>query len=300
MLKPTITLLVLLTATTMQAQFGGPSYFLPKDCQSAAQGSANSTAAGSILVAIINGAYETTLGADTINTCMRLSDGKAIAWIYTFYQPNGDSVFFKPFAKIFVCIDAASFLPAGSIPAPPLGREAVPSAYIQGDALITALNKDGDYTAYHAAYPQHNPDGTALTVSREPVLDYPAGTPFWFLTWSPSPGNSGMTCFVHALSSETICVRVTSVADDAVAAGFSVAPNPAFDQATLMIPMSWMGSTATIEAIDATGSLVVLRSDVLLTSPALNLSLSSLPSGMYTVRIRNERQAIVIPMSVVR
>lgn len=194
-----IALLVLLTAVTMNAQFGGPEYFVPKACQSAAQGSANQTAAGSVLIAILNVAYETTLGADTINTGMRLSDGKAIAWIYTFYQANGDSVFFKPFGKIFVCIDAASFLPAGSIPAPPLGREAVPGTYIEGDALINALKTDGDYTAYHAAYPQHNPDATALTVSREPVLDYPTGTPFWFLTWSPSQGNSGMTCFVHAL-----------------------------------------------------------------------------------------------------
>lgn len=295
-----ITLLVLLTASTTQAQFGGPSYFLPKECQGAAQGSANQTAAGSVLIAILNGAYETALGADTINTGMRLSDGKAIAWIYTFYQPNGDSVFFKPFGKIFVCIDAASFLPSGSIPAPPLGREAVPSAYIQGDALINALKTDGDYTAYRAAHPDHNPDGTALTVSREPVLDYPAGTPFWFLTWSPSQGDPGMTCFVHALSSETICVSVTSVADEAAAAGFALAPNPALDQTTLMIPLSWMGSRATIEAVDATGSVVVLRSDALLTSPALNLSLSSLPSGMYTVRVRNERQAIVIPMSVLR
>ena len=83
-------------------------------------------------------------------------------------------------------------------------------------------------------------------------------------------------------------------------AGFTLAPNPAFDYATVTIPMSWLGTTATIEAVDATGSSIVLASDVLLLSPALNISLVELQSGMYTIRIRNERNARALPMSVVR
>ncbi|MDZ4744511.1 MAG: T9SS type A sorting domain-containing protein [bacterium] len=292
-----VTLLMLLVATTSYAQF---EKFAPKACQSGAQTSANTGAPGSILVAIVNGAYEISAGN---NTGMNMSDGKAMAWIYVFLDVHADSVFFKPYGKIpFIgCQDASALLPSTSFPSAGLGRTVLPTDYIEGAVLISALNADGDYATFHTAHPDSIPAGTVLTVSQEPVLDFPAGTPFWLMTWVSQTPGGGLTCAVHAITKQTICVAgISSVADDAAAAGLVLAPNPAFDQATLTLPASWMGTTAAIEAVDATGSVVALVSSMYVTSPVVSIPLSSLLSGMYTVRIRNERQASVIPMSVVR
>lgn len=304
-MSKTITLFLFLVLLVPTATFSQAALepFTPKECRSQAVVSAIQASAGSRLIAIVNGAYEFDFFASTYKTGMSLDDGKAIAWIYAFYQPNGDSVFFKPYAKLpFVgCVDASQYLPNISVPATQLGRDRVPDDYAEGTALIAALNTNVEYVAFHTANPDSLPSATVLTVSQTEVPSFPVGTPFWFLTWTPTQSGSALTCFVHALSSETICVgNIASVADDATAAGFNLAPNPAFDNATLTLPLSWMGTTATIEAVDATGSITELSSAQRLLSPALNISLSSLQSGMYTMRIRNQRQATVIPMSVLR
>lgn len=298
-----LTLLVLFAATTMQAQLG-PEAYLPKSCQDAAQAAANETSPGAILIAIFNGSYEFVLLGTTYNSGMRLSDGKAIAWFYAYYQANGDSVFVKPFGKTpGSCNDVSQLVPTASVPAEDIGRTMVPNNYIEGAALISALNTDITYTTFHNAYPDSLPSATMLAVAEEESFGYPAGTPFWFVSWVPSSqGTGGLTCIVEALSGTTLCFSIPplSVADEAAAAGFSLAPNPAFDRATLTLPTSWLGSMATIEAVDVTGTIAVLASDVHIMSPALDISLSSLQSGMYTMRIRNQRQATVIPMSVLR
>ena len=112
-----------------------------------------------------------------------------------------------------------------------------------------------------------------------------------------------MTCLHSIETGETFCFDstiVNNVADEAVASGFSIAPNPTQDLGALKVPASWIGSIARVEAVDATGTTTIIDPAARIDATTMPINLTSLPTGMYTLHLRSQRRTARIPVAIVR
>lgn len=304
----------ILGAATASAQFSFPTY-APKDCYSAAQRSITGATDANV-VGVVAVGVDVPLGATPINIGMSAKDGRATMWVYLVRSAEKDTIAFVPLIRLLgscnpppIPIPDDVFDPADA-PTTPL-----PADFTQGAALITALSKDAKFSRFRTAYPDSNASLAILSVSEAgSVVDIPLGNVFWLMTWSSfvdsvevdTTGNTpdvGLTCIHNVTTGETFCFDssdVTSIADEALAQGFAVAPNPASDMGALSVPGSWIGTHATITAVDMTGRIYPMGDHVRFDGPALPLNVSSLPAGMYTLLLQREGASIAIPMSVVR
>jgi hypothetical protein len=308
--------ITILGVTGASAQFSFPTY-APKDCYSTAQKAITGATDGKV-VGILAVGVDVPLGTTPINIGMSAKDGRASMWIYIVRSAEKDTVAFVPLIRFLTsCTPPPIEVPADAFDPADAPMSAIPADFTQGAALITALSKDAKFARFRTAYPDSNASLSVLSVSEGGngsigVVD--EGNVFWLLTWSAfadsvvvdTTGNGpdpGLTCVHNVTTGETFCFDssdVTSIADEALAQGFSVAPNPAFDMAALTIPNSWMGSFASITAIDMTGRVYVIGENIRLDGIALPLNVSSFPAGMYTLHVQRQGASIAVPMSVIR
>ncbi|MEY2719210.1 MAG: Secretion system C-terminal sorting domain [Bacteroidota bacterium] len=306
---------VILGAVSTSAQFSFPTY-APKDCMGAAQ-RAITGATDTKVVGIVAIGVDVPLGATPINIGMSAKDGKATMWVYLVRSAEKDTVAFVPLIRLLgSCNPPPIPIPDDVFDPADAPQSALPADFTQGAALITALNKDAKFSRFRTAYPDSNASLAILSVSEGGAggIGLGDGNVFWLLTWSafadsavvdtnsngPDPG---LTCIHNITTGETFCFDssdVTSIADEALAQGFAVAPNPASDQAALTVPSSWNGTAVTIAAIDMTGRVYPMGESIRLDGIALPLNLSGLPSGMYTLHLQRPGASIAIPMSVLR
>lgn len=306
--------IVILGASSAFAQFSFPTY-APKDCYSAAQKSITGATDTKVVAALAVG-VDIPLGATPINIGMSAKDGKATMWIYIVRSAEKDTVAFVPLIRLLgscnpppVDVPADAFDPADAPTTP------IPADFTQGAALITALGKDAKFSRFRTAYPDSNASLAILSTSEAGGgIDIPTGNVFWLMTWSSfgdsvvvdTTGNTpdvGLTCIHNVTTGETFCFDssdVTSIADEALSQGFAVAPNPVNEMGALSVPTSWIGTFASITAIDMTGRIYSMGEHVRFDGPALPLNVASLPSGMYTLVLQRQGASIAIPMSVVR
>lgn len=305
----------LLGAATASAQFSFPTY-APKDCYSAAQRSITG-ATDAKVVGIVAVGVDVPLGATPINIGMSAKDGKATMWVYLVRSAEKDTVAFVPLIRLLgSCNPPPIPIPADAFDAADAPQTALPADFTQGASLITALGKDAKFARFRTAYPDSNASLAILSVSEGGAggLNIGDGNVFWLLTWSSfvdsveidTNGNGpdpGLTCIHNVTTGETFCFDssdVTSIADEALSQGFAVAPNPASDMGALSVPGSWIGTHATITAVDMTGRVYPMGDHIRFDGPVLPLNVSSLPAGMYTLLLQREGASIAIPMSVVR
>lgn len=271
--------------------------YLPKDCQASATTAATKIAADAQMIGVATFKASVPIATTTIDVGMNLTNGKSSAWAYLFHSASKDTILLSPFIRLLGSCTAID-LPAGSIPGGfgpgDLGLNPVPANYLQGTALLAALAKDGDYDTYHKANPDSMPQFTVLSSAVTAVLDFPAGTPFWTISWQGSgqQGEGGLTCFVHAESGQTICVGLpTSVQEELFTAGVTVMPNPVHDVMTVSLPLEWTGHTVSMEIVDQVGS-VVSASSFNAAAPMLITSTSTLSNGSYIIRLRSNGQIV--------
>lgn len=311
-------LLVMLVigAVSASAQFSFPTY-APKDCYSTAQKAITGATDGKV-VGILAVGVDVPLGTTPINIGMSAKDGKASMWIYLVRSAEKDTVAFVPLIRFLTsCTPPPIEIPADAFDPADAPKSAIPADFTQGAGLITALSKDAKFSRFRTAYPDSNASLAILSVSEDGNggnIGIGNGNIFWLLTWSafvdsvvvdtnnngPDPG---LTCIHNVTTGETFCFDssdVTGIADEALAQGFAIAPNPAYDMAALTVPNSWMGTFATITAIDMTGRIYTIGNNVRLDGIALPLDVSAFPPGMYTLHVQRQGASIAIPMSVVR
>lgn len=289
-----VIMLVLASSTAFSQLVAG---YLPKDCQASAMTAAKKIAADVELIGIATFKASVPVATTTIDVGMNLTDGKSAAWAYLFHSASQDTILISPFIRLLGSCTAID-LPAGTTPGGigpgDLGLNPLPTTYLQGTALLTALGKDGDYDTYHKANPDSLPQFTVLSTAVDAVFDFPAGTPFWTISWQGAgqQGEGGLTCFVHAETGQTMCVGLpTSVQEELFAAGVTVMPNPVHDVMTVSIPMEWTGRSVNMDIVDQVGT-VVSSATFTASAPMLIASTSTLANGSYIIRLRQNGQLV--------
>jgi len=269
------------------AQLSLPSY-LPSACVTSARNSFPGQTDGRI-VAVVAVGVEFDLGIATVFLGMNMNDGKAPMWAYRVYSPTADSAIWAPLIR-----------PLGSCTAPPvdvpldgsdlegIGTTAIPATSIEGTAVVNAVKMNSEYIAFNTAHPDSVPLLTVLTVSTETFLTFPAGTPFWMLTWTGTQSQEEpFICLVQAENGQTMCFGgdVSGVHDEDIIAINAVFPNPATDVASLSVGPSAIGRSISIEAFSSSGERVVLSEAVTAVSQTFVVPTEKLSNGLWHIRI---------------
>jgi hypothetical protein len=304
----------ILAITGASAQFDLLAPFAPRDCFSAARNAAGGAAANARLVSLISVGFPIPVDstAPPIDLSLNPRDGRARLWIYAFIAGANDSVVTVPMVRLLIaCQDARTLLGGGEepdIPIDGIGNIPLPSNYIEGSNLANRLNGNANYQQFRTAHPDSTPSFVLLTMSPEEAFGFPAQTPLWLINWSPFDGEPNLdstgapfVCLVHATTGETICgvdifTSVQEVEDGAV----MLAPNPSTDHTTVSLPTSWVGSFVTIEAIDPSGQVTTLNSNLPVASPIVSVSTSTLAAGAYMLRVHSSNANVVLPLRVVK
>ncbi len=278
--------------------------YQPQQCLTSAKASIEGASDGEV-IAILSVGTTIELGPAPLNIGMDLANGTSPLWLYLVYSQSLDTVAVVPFIRVL-----------GSCTAPPLGDVApdfgdteglrlvpVPANFVQGAALITALDANGDYAAWKAAHPDSTPTITMLATSDEEAFGFPAGTPFWVMNWiSNEPDALPFICLVHATTSQTICFgeEIVSVDDQGKDGLFAMAPNPASDDLVISLPASWLNRPVSVEAVNVTGQRVVLRDLSPTAGPQVFVSTHTLNTGTWMVRITDGRVVSTMPLVIAR
>lgn len=312
-----LVLLLLLAAltTTVSAQLSLPGY-LPQQCATSASRSIEGATDGTI-VGILAVGIPLPLGGTELNIGMSMDDGRSSAWIYLVRSEALDTVAATPLIRLLgSCtpppidgFDPGAFGDLGDVPTTPL-----PTTFIQGSELVGAVKANADYSDWAVAHPDSAPSFVVLSVADDQLPIFPAGTPFWLLNWIPGgfgggpggPGGPGgsddgvFVCVVNAQTGETVCFgdEVTSVQNVESHARLAVAPNPAYDVATIMIPESWHGRTIAISATDVSGRSVVLLPETTVRTSSVMVPTSRLSPGVWSVRISDGSNVAAVLLSI--
>jgi hypothetical protein len=279
--------------------------FLPRQCEADALRSVREGMPDAQVIAISTISISLPLGPVTISVAFSPVDGRSGLWAYSLYSPSKDSTRLVPMTRILTCSDMSSLIP-GDVGGGGFDLEStapIPPGYLQGQALITALETNDTYKAYRRAFPDSVPTVVSLSTAPEAVGLYPAGTPFWVLFFTGETAPENMTCFVHALDGVVECFSAPDYVHEQAVAGTSstvaVAPNPAYDNAMLTVPQSWTGRRVDVLIIDAAGRQVASFSTIA-TVPALLLPIQHLSTGTYTVQLSSRNEHARAIMSVIR
>ena len=310
----------LVFAASMSAQFQFPAYG-PSECMGTAKRAITGATDAAVVAALTIG-IDLPLGESSIGLGMSTKDGKSPLWIYIVRSEALDTVAFVPLIRVIACIAPPVDIPIPGIDPGLFGDVAIPNTYASGSTLITALRKNATFEAFRTQHPDSS--ATFAMISGSPI-GAGTGTPisgaFWILTWggllggggaggggNGGPGggfggNAGLTCLHSIETGETFCfdsTGVSSVADEALAGGFSIAPNPTHDMGALTVPVSWIGTVASVEAVDATGTITTIDPAARIDALTMPINLTSLPTGMYTLQLRSQRMTARIPVAIVR
>ncbi|MCX6139674.1 MAG: hypothetical protein NTX15_02400 [Candidatus Kapabacteria bacterium] len=302
-----VLLLAIATPIVASAQLGNLLVpFAPKDCINDAKTAVGGTANNPRLVALFNAGLSVPLGTDTVNIGMSTKDGKARLWYYVFIASAKDTIAAAPMMRVvFACQDPTSLAggAAPSVPLDGLSTTPLPAGYKEGSALASALASNTEYMRFTKAHPDSQPGVSVLSTSTEDAFSFPAGTPFWAISWTDinGTGTDPFICLVHSITGQSLCgdqltLSVSEIKDVAV----YLAPNPVRDNAILNLPISWIGKSVVIEAVSTSGAIIEITSINALASPIATINGSMLSSGAYTLRARTATDYIVLPMSVIR
>jgi hypothetical protein len=120
-----------------------------------------------------------------------------------------------------------------------------------------------------------------------------ATTPSVSLTLAPADAAAGRFAVVFATSSPL------ATAPAALAALAAVYPNPAHGTATLVLPQALRGQSAsTVQLLNTLGQVVLTKTLAAGAAPTLELSLSGLAPGIYTVRATTEAGLVAKRLAV--
>jgi hypothetical protein len=310
-----ILLLLAALTTTVSAQLSLPGY-LPQQCATSASRSIEGATDGTI-VGILAVGIPLPLGGTELNIGMSMDDGRSSAWIYLVRSEALDTVAATPLIRLLgSCtpppidgFDPGAFGDLGDVPTTPL-----PTTFIQGSELVGAVKANADYRDWAVAHPDSAPSFVVLSVADDQLPIFPAGTPFWLLNWIPGgfgggpggPGGPGgadggvFVCVVNAQSGETLCFgeEVTSVQERHTDVRLAVAPNPAYDIATITVPESWLGTTVSISATDVSGRTVPLLSNVTVRASSIMVPTSPLSTGVWSVRVSDGSHVATVLVTI--
>lgn len=120
-----------------------------------------------------------------------------------------------------------------------------------------------------------------------------ATTPSVSLTLDPADAAAGRFAVVFATASPLATAPAT------LAALAAVYPNPAHGTATLVLPQALRGTSAsTVQLLNTLGQVVLTKTLAAGTAPTVELSLSGLAPGIYTVRATTEAGLIAKRLTV--
>lgn len=258
--------------------------FLPGKCRATAETQAKGTNPGSQLIAIGTMKATIPLGFADVNVSYNLQTGKSESWFYVFRSDTSTSAILYLSNALVACF--AVPLEDVGIPDEGLGTVELPGFFLEGETLMGHVSQDSNYQKYRTMYPDSLPSVVLLSTSPGAFLGFPPGTPYWIISFAPGrPPNqtSGMNCFVHAQTGETICVLTPTSVQQANGKGqVSIHPNPVDDVFTASIPDDirstldgWWHIT------DVTGRRVKQGSWPLETS-TMDIMVADLPAGVYS------------------
>jgi hypothetical protein len=284
--------------------------FLISDCRDAAV--AKLGASGARLVGVLSPSIVLPGPTGGTNAGMDLTEGKAALWIYVVGNAAGDSAAAYPFVRIMgSCSD--QLFPPGMFDDVASNADAsaqLPPTFIEGAALITALNGNSRYAEFRQAHPDSLPTATAISVVEEPTPNVPVGSAAWALVFQglgpvdpEDPSTLPFTCIVNATSGSVFCFSgddASSVADDARERGFALAPNPASEEAALIVPPTWVGRSIDVDLVDMTGIARPLTRALPVLSTSTLMDLRSFAQGSYLIVVRSGGESVTLPISVQR
>ncbi len=279
--------------------------FLPRQCEADAVRAARQGMPDAQVIAISTIALSLPVGPISLSIGFSTTDGRSGLWAYSLYSPSQDTSTIVPMTRLLSCSDVTSLVPGG-LDGGEFELESVvpiPANYLQGQALITALETNSTYRAYRQTFPDSIPRIVSLSTSPDEFGPYPAGTPFWALFFVGETTPENMTCFVHATDGVVECLAAPdNVNDDKIhsaAPRVTVAPNPTSDAAMISIPDACLGQRVDVVVIDATGRHVSSFSTIA-SVPALLLPTQQLASGAYTVSLSSRNGMARTILSVIR
>jgi len=306
---------VLAVSASVHAQFQFPAYG-PSECMSTAK-RAITGASDAEVVAALTAGINLPLGGSSLSLGMSSRDGKSPLWIYVVRSASLDTVAIVPLVRVLACIAPPVELPLDGLDPGLFGDVALPSTFTSGQALIDALSTDAVFKAFRDAHPDST--ATFALISGAPIggtEGLPITGALWIATWGGSlddisgggpgggePPSGGLTCLHSVETGLTFCIEqpATSVSGgEAYDLGIRLAPNPARDLGVLSVPMSWVGTTLMVEAIDATGTTHVIDHAARIDAPTMVLNMSSLANGTYTLRLRAPNMMVHVPVVIVR
>jgi len=246
------------------------------------------------------------------NAGMDLTEGKAALWIYVVGNAAGDSAMAVPFVRVMgACSD--QLFPPGMFDDVASNADAssnLPATFIEGSALITALSGNSRYQEFRQAHPDSLPTATAISIIEEPAPNAPAGSPVWALVFQGmgeidpmDPSTLPFTCIVHAENGSVFCFSgddASSVADEARERGFALAPNPAADEAALIVPSAWVGRDVDVDLVDMTGIARPLTRALPIRGTTTLMDLSSFTQGAYLIVLRSGSESVTLPVTIQR
>ncbi|MBU3742096.1 MAG: hypothetical protein FGM24_07390 [Candidatus Kapabacteria bacterium] len=297
------------------AQFQFPAYG-PSECVATAKRALPGASDASI-VAVLTAGISLPVGQSSISLGMSSKDGKSPLWIYVVRSASLDTVAFVPLVRILACIAPPVDIPIQGLDPSIFGDVALPDKFTSGTALIDALGQDSAFSAFRSKHPDST--STFAFISGSPIGDatgLPISGAVWVVTWGGSltdmgsggpgsggPPGGGLTCLHSIESGLTFCIEapVASVSgDEAADLGIRLAPNPAHDLGLLSLPASWVGTTLTVDAIDATGTVYAIDHNARIDAPTMAMNLSMLPQGTYALRLRTPQATVHVPVVIVR
>ncbi|MFM8839768.1 MAG: T9SS type A sorting domain-containing protein [bacterium] len=284
-----------------KAQFTQP-YLMKEGLQSVKKAAADSGWKNPVLTSVVTLGDTTGLGQASalIGGGFDMKTGRSTVWIYVLAvtDATGNSTT-KLLAYIKVpLLGLQQFpLPADAVPGdvPFIPEDSIPTSTItNSDMVATKINANPSYQAFSKANPKAKSAFIVLFASpfAFPETPFVAGDPLWNFNFT-DPADSlapAMSCFVHAVTGETVCLEAPSSVDEQIAENNSLSmtihPIPQGINGQINLP-DIKGGQASLEVMDLFGRIVFSISLVQSTS-GHRIQLPILPAGMYVAKFIHE------------
>jgi len=220
-----------------------------------------------------------------ITITIDLDKGNATAWAYCFADTNLDSmktyaVVQVPFLGYFPFAVPSSLILAQLLFVPTKSLDS--SNWKSIENLKDSLNKNAMFIQFKKDRPDWTINLVGLGMNTTDSM-LAMDKPYWMMVFNS--GGGMLTCFVQAETGETNCIGYWGVEDNADMTKFEIYPNPASEQALLILPPSIQSLNSKLELFDSFGKLIRnLYAPVSGETDKVMINTSGLSNGVYLLQ----------------
>jgi hypothetical protein len=238
------------------------------------------------LVAIATMSGDFDMGGLPITLTIDADKGTSTAWVYVFKSASPDTIRAFGVVKMFLFI-AMEFPPDMFGDMPFSGKYVIPANTIDSDVCFNKIKENDTYKSFMTQNPACIPAIMGLYVAEQnPVLT--EGDSYWTALFTELTGENPpmLTCFVHAVSGEVVCLDFTSAEDNEIKSEYTLYPNPA-DNFIILNLAENTSDDMKINVFDIIGNNVMTVSQNAINSGVQSIMVptSSLRNGTYYISI---------------